>query len=95
MRNILLRRARQTMLMAALALTAGALGCWSQQDPFEACLEWPAAEACPGEELALFYLSALFDGCERATSIESGARKDDTCCYTVSRQHDLACDFGH
>ena len=94
MRNIALRYARQTMLTALLAIATGALGCWSSWDPIEACFAWPAAEECPSEEAALFYLSALFHGCYRAGAIESGTRKDEKCCYEVTREYDLACDFG-
>lgn len=96
MHRKLLRYARQTMLLAflALAIVAGAPGCWSEWEPVEACFAWPDTEACPGEDLAIFYLSALFEGCYRAGAIESRGRKDDKCCYEVVREYDLSCDFG-
>lgn len=94
MRNSPLRYVRHTLLMALLVIAAGAMGCWSQGDPFDACIAWPAEEACPSDDIAIFYLSALFHGCYRAEAIESKGRKGDNCCYEVTRDYDLACDFG-
>jgi hypothetical protein len=93
--RIALRYARQALLIALLVIAAGSLGCWSQWEPVDACFAWPAEEACPSEDLAVFYLSALFHGCYRAGAIEPAARRDGKCCYTVTREYDHACDFGH
>ncbi|MFT3775936.1 MAG: hypothetical protein QM820_62120 [Minicystis sp.] len=89
------RFAARMMLAALLVIASGAAGCWTHSDPFEACFAWPAPEACPSEDVAILYLGATFSGCDRAASIDAGMRKDDKCCYEVTSEHDIRCDFGH
>jgi len=82
--------------LAAMMCVLLVAACWGSPVPSDACFDWPAGAACPGNDVAVLYLGGSLDECGQLVSIDApGSHQGGQCCYAVRTRHDIACDFGH